>query len=303
MSYTDKIKSELIAAVPKSPHCRRALLFGMLAMRGYLGAEGGVHLPLEGESLFSLAETLIAEQMHREPRRAPVRGTVATEALVFSSSAAVSFLEALPVEADSERPSWEKCTACRRFFLVGMFLSSAYVSDPEREYRVEFSCKDRRPLAVRLLRRYELSPRPIDRRAERLLYFRDSTAVEDLFANLGVHEALFSIMEQKMQRSFRKEINRLANCEANNIEKTVAVSRVQSELVRRLMEEDKLGALPPELRETALLRYENPDLSLTRLAAAARPPLTKSGLNHRLKKLTEAAEALLGEQKGEPSHE
>ncbi len=298
MSYTDKIKSELIAAAPKAPHCRRALLFGMLAMRGSVGSEGSVHLHLEGEELFSLAEALIGEQMHRETRRLPVRGTVATEELVFSSSTAVSFLETVSEEAEAPKFSFEKCVFCAKHFLIGMFLSSAYISDPRREYRAEFSCGDRRPLAERLLARYGLLPRPFDRRAERLLYLRDSTGIEDLFAHMGVNDELFLVMEQKMERAFRSEINRLANCEANNIEKTVAVSRVQIELIARLMVEDKLGALSPELQETARLRYENPDLSLTRLAAAAHPPLTKSGLNHRLKKLTEAAEALLNDKKG-----
>ena len=303
MSYTDAVKSELISAQIKHPHCRRALLFGILAARGHVTAEEHIHLPLEGDALFSLAECLIAEQLHREVRRIRRRGTVATEQLIFSSTTAADFLKGLSEMAGAETLPFEKCQSCRRYFLIGIFVACAYVSDPKREYRVEFSCGDRRELIQAIFVRYGLFPKSADRRAEHLLYFRDSTAIEELFGHMGVTGALFSVMEQKMERAFRNEINRIANCEANNIEKTVAVAQRQIELIGRLISEDKLGALSPELQETARLRMENPELSLTRLAAAAHPPMTKSGLNHRLKKLTEAAEALLEEKKGDMTHE
>ena len=302
MSYTDVVKNELMSTQIKHPHCRRALLFGILTAKGRIAENGQIHLPLEGDALFSLTESLIAEQLHREARRIHRAGTVATEQLVFSASHATEFLESLSDLGGEDPFPFEKCQNCRRYFLTGLFLASAYVSDPQKEYRVELSCGDRRTLIAEILSHYGLSPKSLDRRQERLLYFRDSTVIEELFAHMGVTGALFSVMEQKMERAFRNEINRIANCETNNIEKTVAVAQKQIELIGRLVAEDKLGALSPELRETALLRMENPELSLTRLAAAAHPPMTKSGLNHRLKKLTEAAEALLEEKKGDHAH-
>ncbi len=302
MSYTESVKRELMAVQIKHPHCRRALLLGILAARGRIAEREKICLPLEGDDLFALTEALIAEQLHREARRVRRTGTVVGEQLVFSSAAAAEFIFSLPASLEADPWPFEKCQGCRRYFLIGLFLAVAYVSDPQKAYRVEFSCGDRRAVIREILCRYGLSPKSLDRRSERLLYFRDSTAMEELFAHMGVTGALFSVMEQKMERAFRNEINRIANCETNNIEKTVAVAQRQIELIQHLVREDKLGTLSPELQATALLRIENPELSLTRLAAAAHPPMTKSGLNHRLKKLTEAAEALLAEKKGDITH-
>ena len=97
----------------------------------------------------------------------------------------------------------------------------------------------------------------------------------------------------------RPDANRLANCDANNIDKTIAASMRQTEWIQRLIDENKISFLPPELEATARLRLQYPGLSLVQLAAIADPPMTKSGLNHRLKKIMSAAAELLNEQKGD----
>lgn len=290
MPFTDTVKEEIYASVPKKACCRRALLCGVLLMRGF-AADDGVHLFLEGEELFSLSEKLIAEQFSRECKRVKRPKTVSSEMLAFSSSSALEYLS--DIDAGAQELLTERCSGCKRYFLCGVFLACGHVSDPREGYRLEFSCGERRAVLASFLETLGLNPKLSDRRKEKILYFRDSASIEDLFAHLGATQAAFSIMENKIERGMRNDANRLANCDANNIGKTVSAAMRQNELIQRLIDENKISFLPPELEATARLRLQYPGLSLVQLAAMADPPMTKSGLNNRLKKIIEKASELL----------
>lgn len=297
MPFTDTVKKEICAGIPKKPCCRRAFLYGILFMRG--SAQGDlVHLALDGEPLFDVAEKLVAEQFSRACRRLKRPGAVSLEMLVFSSSSASEYLRNLEDDTP-EKLVAEKCNGCRNSFLSGAFLAAGRVSDPRENYRLEFSCGERRDAFAAFLCSYGLAPKATDRRKEKLLYFRDSTSIEDFFVHIGATHAAFSVMDNKIERGMRNDANRLANCDANNIDKTVAASMRQTEWIQRLIDENKISFLPPELEATARLRLQYPGLSLVQLSAIADPPMTKSGLNHRLKKIMSAAAELLDEQKGD----
>ena len=296
MSFTDAVKNEICAALPKKPCCRRALLFGMLVMRG--SAEGDtVRLDLNTTSLRSFAASLVLEQYSRESRETKRKGTVASRTLSFASSRAAEKIRS----AEKLMPNIEieeKCAACRRSFLAGVFLAAGRISDPEKQYLLEFSCREKRDFLSAFLSECGLSPKSVDRRGEKLLYFRDSTSIEDLLATVGVTHATFAVMDKKIEHGMRNDANRIANCDANNIGKAISAARRQVELIRRLIDENKMSFLPPELEQTARLRLQYEDMSISQLAYKAEPPLTKSGLNHRLQKITEMAESLLNEKKG-----
>lgn len=298
MSFTELVKTELTAELPKKPCCRRAMLFAILAMRGEIVRDDTVSLHLEGDLLFNLCSTLITETLRRESRRLPRKDAVAAEMLVFSSASAAAWLRSLGnLSAESLIP--EKCPSCRRYFLAGMFLAAGHVTDPQKEYRLEFDCGARRAYAEAVLASFDLHPKYADRRRERLLYFRNSTAIEEVFGHMGAMHAFFAITEQKIEADMRNDANRRANCDANNIQKSVAVAAPLVALIERLIEEKKISSLPPELEQTARLRLSHPTLSLAQLVAVSDTPMTKSGLNHRLKRLTELAERLLGEKNEE----
>ena len=295
MTFTNTVKEELCAAISKKPCCRRALLYGVLFMRGHVHGDS-VQVLLDGEMTLELTERLIAEQFSREARRMKRPNAVSLDMLMFASSSAADYLRKIDAgAADSLVP--DKCTGCRKAFFIGVFLAAGRVSDPHGNYRVEFSCGERREALAGFLRTYDLEPKLADRRSEKLLYFRDSTSIEELFAHIGATQAAFSIMDSKIERGMRNDANRLANCDANNIDKAVAASMRQVEWIQRLIDENKISFLPPELEKTARLRLQYPGLSLVQLAAVADPPMTKSGLNHRLKKIMEMAEELLNEGK------
>lgn len=295
MSFTDCVKAELTAELPKLTCCRRAMLYAILAMRGEITRGESIAVTLEGDLLFSLTQTLISDCLHRECRRLPRAGAVAAEQLVFSSPAALAWLRSLEnIDPDNLFPV--KCESCRRYFLAGLFLAGGHATDPQSDYRVEFSCGERRAYVDAVLSSFGLSAKYADRRAERLLYFRHSTAIEEIFGHMGAVRAFFTLTDTKIEADFRNAANRRANCDANNIQRAVAGAAPLVALIERLQKADKLSALPPELEATARLRLENPTLSLTQLIAVSDMPMTKSGLNHRLSRLRELAEDMLREK-------
>ena len=114
--------------------------------------------------------------------------------------------------------------------------------------------------------------------------------MEDLLVLMGAHRVIFDVINTRIEREIRNHENRVNNCDTRNLERTVSASERQMSAIERLRETGKLDNLPAELRETARLRYENPDASLDALADLHSPPITKSGLNHRLRRITDAAD-------------
>lgn len=289
MTFSATVRRELTADMPKSACCRRALLFGLLAVRGKRAGER-ISLTVKDTAVRELCTHLISEQLGREASLVRRTDAVAAYALLFSSGSALSFL----TDADAGKLSIpEKCGSCRRLFLRGVFLGGGRVSDSQGNFLLEIACGERREYIADLLSSFGLEPKSANRRGEKLLYFRQSGAIEDFLALVGANSAAFSLMDRKIAAGIRNEANRMANCDANNIDKSTSAAHRQVALIRRLIDENKLSFLPPELVDTARTRVEYPSLSLGQLAAVMQPPLTKSGLNHRLARIMELCENLL----------
>ena len=126
-----------------------------------------------------------------------------------------------------------------------------------------------------------------------VLYLRNSAYIEDFFALAGMNSATFALINAKIQGEIRNNANRIANCETNNIGKAVSASMNQIAIISELIEKGLISQLPDELEMTARLRMEHRDLSLSQLAALITPHISKPGLSHRLRKITELGSALL----------
>ena len=125
-----------------------------------------------------------------------------------------------------------------------------------------------------------------------MLYFKDSTVIEEIMTMLGVSVATFHLINSKIEKQFRNEANRRANCEAGNITRSVEAAARTLSVLRRLEEEKLLSSLPDELEQAARIRLAYPEKSLSELAFMMATTITKSGLNHRLRKVIEYAENL-----------
>ena len=176
---------------------------------------------------------------------------------------------------------------CRRAFLRGAFLAGGSVTDPEKRYHLELSTthlKVSRETEL-LLDELALKPKATERKGSSVLYFKQSEAIEDFLTLIGAPVSAMAVMSAKIEKDWRNDANRKTNCDAANVDKAVAAAQEQLAALRRLEERGQFATLPEKLRQTAELRRAHPEVTLQELAELHEPPLTKSAVNHRLRKL------------------
>ena len=131
------------------------------------------------------------------------------------------------------------------------------------------------------------TPKQVTRKSNYISYFKQSEAIEDFLTGIGAPLAAMEIMNTKLEKTLRGSVNRRVNCDAANLDKAVEAAQAQIEAIRALKKSGVLDTLPDKLREAAVLRLEHPEDTLVQLALLCDPPITKSALNHRLRKLTQ----------------
>lgn len=179
-------------------------------------------------------------------------------------------------------------------YLRGAFLAGGSVTDPAKRYHLEMTTSHYKVSreTCALLVECGFSPKELSRGGNHILYFKQSDFIEDFLTAIGAQVSAMGVMEAKVEKDLRNGVNRRVNCETANLTKVVDASMGQMAAIRVLEEAGELDKLPGKLRETALLRKENPEATLQELAAMLEPPITKSAINHRMRKLLELARAL-----------
>jgi len=181
----------------------------------------------------------------------------------------------------------ESC--CRLSFLRGAFLAGGSVTDPQKGYHLELATShqnvNREVLA--LMRELDMEPKDARRKGNSVIYFKQSDRIEDFLTSIGAPISAMEVMNAKLEKDMRGSVNRRVNCEAANLEKAVEASLVQVEAIRLLEESGRFIQLPEKLQEAGRLRRDHPADTLVQLAQRCDPPITKSALNHRLRKLVE----------------
>lgn len=186
---------------------------------------------------------------------------------------------------------------CKRSYLRGIFMGGGSVSDPERSYHLELTLHNKKygeALSHFIMESYELESKFIIRKNNYVLYFKDGDQIVDFLNIIGAHTALLNFENIRIVKEMRNSVNRLVNCETANLNKTVDAAYRQVKDIKLIEEKRGLEFLPDNLREIAELRVENPDLSLRELGEELQPPVGKSGVNHRLRKIEAIAESIRG---------
>lgn len=295
MSFADAVRVELAQLNLKKPCCRRMLGAGLL-----LGAESlagkQIALRLKHEEVASLAIPLLGSLYGNTP------SVLQTGAcghrfwdLSFSSPSATKLVRSLQDEEKDPNALWTSmCDGCLSTFLRGVFLAYGTVNDPHRSFHLEFLLPQGRGAAFlsRVLEQLGYPPRRMERKNGVGIYFKDSGSIEELIALMGGQHVIFDVINSRIERDIRNNENRATNCVAKNIEKSISAGTRQMEAIGRLIEAGRLENLSEGLRITAMLRYRNPDASLDELTALHEPPISKSGLNHRLQRILAEAEEL-----------
>lgn len=292
MSFSSEQKAQIISAPYKSRCCRWALLHGMLFAKARL-EDGMVSLSLEGHELCEFTSSLISEFFSKEPKISSLPNGGRGRLLSFTSSASAKYLSEITA---THEPITKKRKCCTASFFKGIFLAAGRVSDPRKQYSIEITASEREHLLLDLFTDNGIDLRSAIRRSETVLYSRNSTVIEDFFALSGMNATAFELMNAKIENEIRNNVNRVRNCETNNIDKAVLSAVRQISAIETLEALNLLSMLPEELQRTARLRLEKKDLSLSQLALSSSFPITKSGLSHRLNRIVKIATELTGKE-------
>lgn len=182
----------------------------------------------------------------------------------------------------------------KRAYLRGAFLGSGSISDPEKQYHLEFVTHSEQYAdeLVWLLRTWQLKARVISRKGSHVVYLKEGEQIVDLLNIMGAHQALLETENIRILKGMRNSVNRLVNCETANLSKTVNASVRQMEAIRLIQRTIGLNRLPEALRQAAELRSSYPEATLKELGDMMEPPVGKSGVNHRLRKIEKIAEEI-----------
>ena len=181
--------------------------------------------------------------------------------------------------------------ACRTAFLRGAFLAGGAVSDQAKSYHLEL-CTSHYSVSRELpalLREVGFEPKQTTRKSNYVTYMKSSETIADFLTALGAPLASMELMNAKLEKHLRGSVNRRVNCDSANLDKAVDAALEQVEAIQRYARTRGLDSLPDKLRETAELRLAHPELTLSQLSVLFQPPITKSALNHRLRKLLDLA--------------
>ncbi|WP_129723667.1 DNA-binding protein WhiA [Xylanivirga thermophila] len=183
---------------------------------------------------------------------------------------------------------------CKRAYLRGAFLGGGSVSDPEKGYHLEFVShrNEYSEDLCELLNYFDLHAKIVERKNNFVVYLKEGEHIVNLFSIIGAHTALLNLENIRIYKDMRNNINRIVNCETANLGKTVNASLRQIDNIKYLKENSEYQKLPHSLKEIAELRLNYPDASLKELGQMLSPPMGKSGVNHRLRKLDQLADDL-----------
>lgn len=294
MSFSQEVKNELLEIEYEKSCCEKALLYGLCIFSKSFSVLG-ISIQTENERIARLFRKLIKKYCN-------------VNCFIKSSPKGRSFSvnideksqcdKILGVFGHNEVGSLKinhsnfDCTDCVNAFLAGAFLACGTVSDPKKDYHLEFTVpfSNLSKSLVTFLEEMELTPKLSNRKGYNIVYFKGSQAIEDCLYLMGASSAMFEMMNIEIVKDFRNKANRTANCETANIERTVKASFAHIEAIEKIEKIKGLDYLKKDLKEMAVLRKENPELSLSELSKLS--GLSRSGVNHRLNKILEIAQNL-----------
>ena len=308
MSFSTDVKKELTVLPPGKKCCQLAQITGFLRLAGSitLGLSGmGVKVSTENPAVardfarqvkdyFGTKTALSVEESPMARGRSyelSISAEMNADA-ILRETGILSVKEGSNYITDGLSPDITRKRCCKKAVLRGAFLASGSVSAPTAKgYHMEISCSNQF-LAEdirKIMASFSLRAKIGQRKGKYLVYLKDGEQIADFLGLIGANTGMFDYQNSKITREMKNEANRRNNCELANLDKTVAAAQKQIADIRRIEERRGLDYLPVKLRETAVIRLENPDLPLSELCELFDPPLKKSGLNHRFEKIAEIA--------------
>ena len=286
MSFSSDVKEELAKHISTARHCQIAELAAILNFCGQFGcdAEGNftIGFQTENEAVVRKGFTLLQKTYNIK------NDAIITEEQMQELMAKIGNIDE-PVDS-----LLIKNSCCKRAFLRGAFLAIGSISDPNKGYHLEFVCTDEKKAEAlqNVMQSFDLDAKIVQRKKYYVVYIKEGSGIVDLLNVCEAHVALMDLENLRILKEMRNSINRRVNCEAANITKTVNAASRQIEDILYIRDFYGFQNLPDNLREMAEVRLENPDAPLKELGELLSTPVGKSGVNHRLRKLSELADRL-----------
>lgn len=311
MSFSSDVKAEIAGNIPSAKHCRVASLAALLSCIGRFetGSEGDYVLFLYMDNreavrkCFTLLRKTInirtvlcsSTEENRREQRGWARAEFPSDTVKGLAQMVRACDDAGRLRSDSDStvaPELLKRSCCRRNYLRDLFLCCGSISDPRKEYHLEWNCsnKEQASQLQDVIRSFGKEAKAVLRKKVYVVYVKDSAEIVDLLNLMGASVSMMEMENQRILKELRNSVNRRVNCEAANIGKTVSASGKQINDILFLEEKGVLKTLPESLRKMAELRLQYPDTPLRELGELAVPPIGKSGVNHRLRRLSEIAQ-------------
>lgn len=312
MSFSSEVKEELSRQIPGARHCQIAELAAILSVCGQvcISEEEQFQVIIQTENVsvarkyFTiLKKTFKIEAVIRIRKNSYLKKATVYRVEVTSHEDTVRILQATKFMTSGLEIAEDLSTmnrlviqkdCCKRAFLRGTFLAAGSISDPEKSYHLEIVCntKERALQVQSILKELELDARIVARKKNQVVYLKEGSQIVEL---LGLMEAGISLMNLENIRILKEisnNVNRKVNCETANIGKTVSAAVKQIEDIRYIETHIGFSQLARGLEEVAVLRLQYQDATLKELGEMLNPPVGKSGVNHRLRKLSKIAEEL-----------
>lgn len=292
MSFSADVKNEILSVEIENNCCLHAFAYGMILFsRAFSSFD--ISLLTEHSGIAEMYKEMLVKVCKVKPViNKTDAGKYKIE--VISSQDRLKVLETFGYDkkTSTSRLNWSNITdeCCKIAFLKGAFLTCGSINDPNKGYHLEFVVPYlnlSRDLKLFIDDYDELSvaPKTVTRSSNHVIYFKDSEAIEDLLTVMGAFNSSLELMGVKMYKDMRNNVNRKLNFESANLDKTIDAAAKQVEAILHIKNTVGFSYLSNELREVAELRLENPDMSLRELGDSLSEPISRSGINHRLKKI------------------
>jgi len=276
MSFSSDVKEELARQYSKSRHCQIAELSAMIMQEGRISMQPlALSFETDNPILIEKYATLMKRAFDVDVEKP------------LDSQDCKKIIEAI-------QGLYLEKTCCKRAFIRGAFMASGSMTDPNKAYHFEIVCRTPEQAArlQELMREFETEPKVIERKNYHVVYLKEGSQIVDMLNVMEAYVSLMNLENVRILKEVRNSVNRQVNCETANISKTVNAAVKQIADIELIRDTDGLDSLPLPLREMAMVRLEYPEAPLKDLGKYMDPPVGKSGINHRLRKLAALADAI-----------
>ena len=298
MSFSSEVKEELSRHLGKSRHCQIAELAALIAFDGKVQvSESGCDLFLDSENeLLNTKYDLLLKKLFDFPEGKSGR----EQKKIYETVKMWDGDHQIPIITETVNGLLLLQGCCKRAYIRGAFLAGGSISDPNKSYHFEIVCRTM-PQAEQLrdtMNSFDVDAKIVERKKHFVVYLKEGAQIVDILNVMEAHVALMNLENVRILKEMRNSVNRKVNCETANINKTVSAAVKQLADITYIRDTVGLDYLPELLSEVAQVRLEMPDATLKELGENLSHPVGKSGVNHRLRKISAVAESLR-EERGE----